>query len=119
MTKPEEMREIVWRQLIDYIQGEDLFFPFKIRRRITEDAYPILDEFIQLMLEREMLVEFQRKNFFNRIAHWFYTRKIRKQGNEEDVLEVYIKGPNWLKASEHTYAEISGQIQPEGGELTH
>lgn len=117
----KRLRETVWRQLIGYIEEQEYFFPFKIRQQISEDAYPILDDFINLLKERGMIVEFQRKSFFNRIAHWIYKRKMRKQNQNPELLEVYTKGDNWETGKNRTYAELAGVIEstPEEEIVTH
>ena len=114
------LRETVWRQLVGYIDEQEYFFPFKIRQQISEDAYPILDDFINLLIERGMLVEFKRKSFFNRIAHWIYKRRMKRQNQNPELLEVYTKGDNWETAKTRTYAELAGVIESPGEEIvTH
>ena len=115
-----QLRETVWRQLVGYIDEQEFFFPFKIRQQISEDANPILDDFVKLLIERSMIVEFRRKSFFNRIAHWIYRRRMKRQNQDPELLEVYTKGENWDTAKHRTYAELAGVIEADSEEIvTH
>lgn len=119
MPEKALLREQVWRQLIDFIDPEELFFPFKIRKMINEEAHPILDGFLTLMIDRGMLVEFQQQSMVNKIAHWFYRFRIRKSEDKENMLEVYAKGPNWEAHKDRTFAQLAGEIEEEEDLTTH
>jgi len=108
------LKEIVWRQLIDYIQSVDLFFPIKIRNQVSEDAHQTLDEFLELLKEQKMLVEFSKKSIFNRIAHWIFKRKIKQREDREQLAQIYVKGPNWDSLKTKTYAEVTGTTEDSG-----
>lgn len=113
------LKEMVWKQLIDYIDSEDLFFPFKIRQKVSDEAHQILDEFVELMLERKMLVEFRRKNIFNRIALWIFKRKIKDHEKKDELTQIYVKGPNWDVYKDQTYAEVAGIEEESNQEIIH
>jgi hypothetical protein len=119
MNVTQDLKEIVWKQLIDYIQTEDLFFPFKIRNQVSEDAHETFEEFLQLLLEHKMLIEFKKKSFFNRIAHWIFKRKIKERDDKDQLAQIYVKGPNWEENKAKSYAEITGQDAPKKSETVH
>lgn len=110
---------MVWRQLLDYIESEELFFPFKIRRNISPDAHVILNEFVSLLVERNMLVDFRRKSLSNRIAMWIYRRRLRKLAERDEILEVYVKGPYWETGKVRSWIELSGTLDQTHPEVAH
>jgi hypothetical protein len=105
-----DIREIVWKQLIDYIDSEELFFPAKIRNQISEDAHEILDLYVSIMLDRGMLREFRKMSVINRIAFWFFKRRMRKQQQDDQLTEVYVKGPEWDSGKECSFQQLSGLV---------
>jgi hypothetical protein len=115
----DAFRETVWRQLLDYIEMEELFFPFKIRRNISPDAHVILNEFISLLIERKMLVDFRRKSLSNRIALWIYRLRLRKMAERDEILEVYVKGPYWETGKTRSWSQLSGVLEGASAEVAH
>lgn len=108
METTENLKELVWNQLVDYIESEELFFPFKIRQKISEDADETFNKFLELMIDKKMLVEFQKKSIFNRIAMWIFKRKIKDNANRDELMQIYVKGPAWEEFKGHSYAEVAG-----------
>lgn len=119
MNEKTELREDVWKQLVDYIESEDLFFPVKIRQRISAEVYDIFDSFIDLMLRRKMLLEFRKKSVYNRIAHWLLKFKMRKKVNKTELVEIYVKGPNWEIDKARTFSDLLGDEKPIVEEVIH
>lgn len=113
------LKEIVWKQLLDYIESEDLFFPFKIRKKVSEDAHETFEEFLELMLEKKMLIEFRKKSIFNRIALWIFKRKMKDREDKDQITQIYVKGPAWETYKSSTYAEVAGLADLDNKEIVH
>ena len=118
MPTEDNIKEAIWRQLIELIEAEELFFPEKIRKRINEESKPFLAEFVDTMISCGMLIEFSKKSLSNRIAHWIFKVKIRKKENRDGLLEIYVKGPDWEKLKSLSFAQIKGSEQTEDGNAT-
>lgn len=95
MPTEDNIKEVIWRQLIELIEADKLFFPEKIRKRINDGAKPFLADFLKTMIDCGMIVEFKQKSLSNRIAHWIFKVKMRKKENRENLLEIYVRGPEW------------------------
>lgn len=108
MPSEDTIKEVIWRQLIQLIEEDQLFFPEKIRKRINDEARPFLEEFLDIMLKNGMLMEFRKKSLSNRIAHWIFKVKIRKRENKGGLLEIYVKGSGWEKLKKLSYLQITG-----------
>lgn len=119
MDATQSLKEIVWKQLIDYIESEDLFFPYKIRKQISEDAHQTFEDFLELLLEKKMLMDFKKKNVFNRIAHWIFKRKIKERDDKDQLSQIYVKGPAWEENKGKSHAEVAGLEQPGDAEIIH
>lgn len=114
MADEREMGEKVWRQLIDYIDSSDLFFPQKIRQNITGEAEIIFESYMKLMIERKMLIKFEKKSISNRIALWLFKFRFRKRNRTAELLDIFIKGPAWKELKDKPLSELMAENMAKG-----
>lgn len=107
-------REQVWRNLLEYIDSQDLFFPRRVRSRLNPEAEKIFDDFLELMLRHKMIIPFRKKNPTNRIAYWFYWLRTKLFSKARKVLKIYVKGPGWKEPGGQSLDEIT---KAESGKL--
>lgn len=106
MADETGMGETVWRQLIDYIDSNDLFFPQKIRQNISGEAEVIFESYMALMKARKMLIKFEKKSISNRIALWLFKFRFRKRKKNAELLDIFIKGPAWKELKDKPLSEL-------------
>ena len=88
-------KEQVWRNLVGYIESQDLFFPSQIRSRLSPVAEEIFEDFLGLMLRHKLLIPFKKKNIAHRLAYLFFWLKTKLFSREKRLVEIYVKGPAW------------------------
>jgi hypothetical protein len=102
-------KERVWRNLLDYIESQDMFFPDVVRGRLNADAESIFNEFMEQMLRRRMIVPFKRSGFVNRIAYVLFWLKTKLFSRDRRVPEIHVRGPGWQEFRGLSLSEVEGR----------
>jgi hypothetical protein len=100
-------KDQVWRNLLEYIDSQDMFFPTRIRSKLNPEAEKIFDEFLELMLRHKMIIPFKKKNLTNRIAHWIFWLRTKLSSKNRQVQQVFVKGPGWKEPGGQSLDEIT------------
>lgn len=99
-------REHVWRNLLEYIDSQDVFFPSVVRSQINPAAEEIFDEFIKILISHRMIIPFKSRSLAYRLAYvllWIRHRVIRR---EKKMPEIYVKGPGWVDPGGQSLDEL-------------
>jgi hypothetical protein len=99
-------KEQVWRNLLEYIDSQEMFFPGRVRSRLNPEAEKIFDEFLGMMLRHRMIIPFKKKNFTNRIAHWVFWLRTKLFIKDKLVPRIFVKGPGWKEPGGQSLDEI-------------
>ena len=114
MASFEEHQEQIWHQIIKIIDSEEMFIPWKIKQQISPQEHWIFDNYMKVMLDNKMLIEFKSKGLFNRIAYWMIARKFKNHENKKELLDLYVKGPKWETNKQLNFQQVGGDISAEG-----
>lgn len=99
-------KEQVWRNLLEFIDSNEMFFPEQVRSRLNPAAEEIFEEFISLMLRHKMIVPFRKSSFTNRIAYMLFWLRTKLFSKQKRVPEIYIKGPGWREPGGQSLDEL-------------
>jgi len=99
-------KDQVWRNLLEYIDSQEMFFPAKVRGHLNPAAEEIFDEFMSLMLRHRMLIHFKRSGLVNRFAYIIFWLKKKLFSRDRRVPEIYVKGPGWREPGGQSLDEI-------------
>ncbi|HUX07380.1 MAG TPA: hypothetical protein VMX35_08710 [Acidobacteriota bacterium] len=99
-------KDQVWRNLLEYIDSQELFLPSRVRSRLNPEAESIFEEFIGLMLCNKMIIPFKKKNLTNRIAHWIFWLRTKLFSRDRKVPTIYVIGPCWKEPGGQSLDEI-------------
>lgn len=106
-------QEKVWRNLLDYVESQDMFFPDLIRNRLNPAALEIFERYLSLMLEHEMLIPFRKQSFFNRVASWLLWLRFKLFKRKQKVPQVYVRGPGWDQWKRIPLEDLSASDTPQ------
>jgi hypothetical protein len=101
-------KDKVWRNLLEYINSQDIFFPDLVRNRLNPGAAEILDEFIDLMLRHKMIVPFKRCSLAHRFAYFILWIKLRIFKRKKKMPQIFVRGPGWAEPGGQSLDELAG-----------
>jgi hypothetical protein len=101
-------KDKVWRNLLEYISSQDIFFPDLVRNRLNPAAAEIFDEFIDLMLRHKMLIPFKQRSLAHRFAYILLWLKLRIIKRKKKVPQIFVKGPGWAEPGGQSLDELAG-----------
>ena len=101
-------KDKVWRNLLDYIDSQELFFPALVRQRLNPEAEEIFDEFLEIMKSHRMIVPFRRRNLSHFIAYILLWIRYRVFRWGKPVPEVFVKDSGWSESCARPLDELVG-----------
>ena len=99
-------KEQVWRNLLEYIDSNEMFFPEHVRSRLNPAAEEIFEEFIALMLRHKMIVPFKKSSLTNRLAYMLFWLRTKLFSKQKHVPVIYMKGPGWKEPGGQSLDEV-------------
>lgn len=119
MSDLDDQQEVIWRQIIELIETEEMFIPWKVEQRISPEAHEIFKKYLAIMIESGMLVEFRSQSLMNKFTFWMLKQKFKNHENRDELLNLFVKGPKWDTYKSLSFTQIGGDIEGTEEKITH